>query len=214
MKILNLYAGIGGNRMLWGSDHQITSVEIDPDIAFIYSHFYPDDEIIVGNAHEYLRENFEKFDFIWSSPPCQTHTRINATIVGNGCRPRYIDMKLYQEIVFLDNWFKGKYVVENVIPYYRPLIPAQKADRHLWWANFKIGNFAPTKKPPHMKATLGDLQDFFGIDLSSFKVRSANKNGKRQLLRNMVHPETGHYILQRAVESIQMNGLKQIGLFA
>jgi len=25
MKILNLYAGIGGNRKLWGNDHEITS---------------------------------------------------------------------------------------------------------------------------------------------------------------------------------------------
>ena len=45
-------------------------------------------------------------------------------------------MKLYQEIIFLDNWFDGKYVVENVIPYYEPLIPAKKRGRHLYWTNF------------------------------------------------------------------------------
>lgn len=27
MKILNLYAGIGGNRKLWPDDHEITAVE-------------------------------------------------------------------------------------------------------------------------------------------------------------------------------------------
>lgn len=27
MKILNLYAGIGGNRKLWGDDHEVTVVE-------------------------------------------------------------------------------------------------------------------------------------------------------------------------------------------
>ena len=37
-------------------------------------------------------------------------------------------MKLYEEIIFLDNYFKGKYVVENVIPYYEPLIAAQKEE--------------------------------------------------------------------------------------
>lgn len=35
MKILNLYAGIGGNRKLWGNEHEITAVELDPDIAAI-----------------------------------------------------------------------------------------------------------------------------------------------------------------------------------
>lgn len=35
MKILNLYAGIGGNRKLWGDDHEITAVEIESKIASI-----------------------------------------------------------------------------------------------------------------------------------------------------------------------------------
>ena len=36
-------------------------------------------------------------------------------------------MKLYEEIIFLDNYFKGKYF-ENVIPYYEPLIAAKKEE--------------------------------------------------------------------------------------
>lgn len=32
MKILNLYAGIGGNRKLWGDIHHITAVELDPEL--------------------------------------------------------------------------------------------------------------------------------------------------------------------------------------
>lgn len=35
MKILNLYAGIGGNRKKWGDDHEITAVELDEEIAAI-----------------------------------------------------------------------------------------------------------------------------------------------------------------------------------
>ena len=27
MRILNLYAGIGGNRKLWGEEHEVTAVE-------------------------------------------------------------------------------------------------------------------------------------------------------------------------------------------
>jgi hypothetical protein len=31
MKILNLYAGIGGNRKLWGDEHEIVAVENNKD---------------------------------------------------------------------------------------------------------------------------------------------------------------------------------------
>lgn len=74
MKILNLYAGIGGNRKLWDDKHQVTAVELDPAIAGIYKNLYPEDIVIIGDAHEYLQEHFNDFDFIWSSPPCQTHS--------------------------------------------------------------------------------------------------------------------------------------------
>ena len=69
MKILNLYSGIGGNRKLWGDKHEITAVEIDPKIAEIYQDFYPNDTVIVGDAHEYLRQHFREFDFIWACTP-------------------------------------------------------------------------------------------------------------------------------------------------
>ena len=76
MKILNLYVGIGGNRKLWGNEHQITAVEIDPKIAAIYQEFFPNDEVIVADAHEYLLKHYKEFDFIWSSPPCPSHSHI------------------------------------------------------------------------------------------------------------------------------------------
>ena len=74
MKILNLYAGIGGNRKLWGDEHEITAVEINPKIAECYKKLFPNDNVIVGDAHEYLRQHFREFDFIWASPPCPTHS--------------------------------------------------------------------------------------------------------------------------------------------
>jgi DNA (cytosine-5)-methyltransferase 1 len=43
MKILNLYAGIGGNRKLWtpnGDEHEITAVENVKEIADIYKQFF------------------------------------------------------------------------------------------------------------------------------------------------------------------------------
>jgi len=70
MKVLNLYGGLGGNRKLW-QGVEVTMVEINEDIATVYAKENPNDEIIIGDAHEYLREHFSEFDFIWSSPPCQ-----------------------------------------------------------------------------------------------------------------------------------------------
>lgn len=201
MKILNLYAGIGGNRKLWGNEHEITAVEWDEPTAEVYKSYFPKDNVVIEDAHKYLLDHYKEYDFIWSSPPCPTHSRLNTTMVGIGMNAVYPDMKLYQEVIFLQQWFEGKYVVENVIPYYQPLIPAQKTDRHLWWCNFSIGNFTPTKKPPHETATVRQLEEFYGMDLSSFKPRG--KNSKLKMLRNMVHPETGEYILACATNSLQ-----------
>lgn len=84
MKILILYAGIGGNRKLWGNEHEITAVEIDPDIAKIYKDFFPDVNVIVADAHEFLLKHFKEYDFIWSSPPCPSHSRVNLQMGADG----------------------------------------------------------------------------------------------------------------------------------
>ena len=61
MKVLNLYAGIGGNRKLW-EDVDVTAVEINPEIANIYNDFYPNDKVFVTDAHKYLLEHYKEFD--------------------------------------------------------------------------------------------------------------------------------------------------------
>ena len=124
MKILNLYAGVGGNRKLWSNEHEITAVEYDQSIAAIYKDLYPQDNVIVDDAHEYLITNFKEFDFIWSSPPCPTHSRMNFLLNQKETFTlKYPDMKLYEEIIILQTFYKGYYVVENVKSYYDPLIP-------------------------------------------------------------------------------------------
>jgi DNA (cytosine-5)-methyltransferase 1 len=139
MKILNLYCGEGGNREFWGNENDITAVEICPKIASKYQSLYPNDTMIVADAHEFLLDNYKQFDFIWSSPPCQTHSRTNF-FLNNGVakRPRYPDMKLWQEIIFLQSFSKALFCVENVISYYPSPIPCQTIGRHQIWANFKI----------------------------------------------------------------------------
>lgn len=192
MKILNLYAGIGGNRKLWGNNHDITAIEYDPAIAKIYKDFYPNDTVLVEDAHEYLLSHYKEFDFIWSSPPCQTHSsfRQNIGVRYRGVKPVYPDMKLYQEILFLQNNFEGKWVVENVKPYYKTLIePTVNLQRHLFWSNF---NIKPTsfEKDKIRTAQIPQLQEQTGFDLAGIKLKN-----KRQVLRNCVLPELGLHIL-------------------
>ena len=111
MKILNLYAGIGGNRKLWGDEHEVTAIEINPEIAAIYQDFFPNDNVVVGDAHQYLLYHYKEFDFIWSSPPCPTHSKLRYGMLGTRCgaEPCFPDMKLYEEIIFLKHHFKGKW---------------------------------------------------------------------------------------------------------
>jgi len=142
MKVLNLYACLGGNRLLW-DNCEVTAVELDKELARLYQERFPNDTVIVADAHQYLLDHYQEFDFIWSSPPCPTHSRMRLTNTGDGERKSkatYADMKLYQEIILLKHFFKGKYCVENVIPFYEPLIAAKKRGRHLYWTNFNLPN--------------------------------------------------------------------------
>jgi len=190
-RILNLYAGIGGNRKLWGDDYDITAVEYDEATAEAYKAFFPNDTVIITDAHEYLLKNYMNFDFIWSSPPCPTHSRIN---YAKTRKPDYPDMALYQEIIFLNHWFNGLFVVENVIPYYDSLIKGTLIDRHLFWSNFKITNFEPSKRAfIRMQGGQVPFEDIFGFD-----IKNTNIKDKRKALRNCVNPETGLHILNCA----------------
>lgn len=198
MKILNLYAGIGGNRKLWGNDHEITSIEYDENIAAIYADLFPQDNLIICDAHRYLLDHHQNFDFIWSSPPCQTHSsfRYNIQVRYRGTKPKYPDMTLYEEILFLKYHYKGLYVVENVVPYYEPLMDPQKRNRHLYWANFAIPEL--TKHSDNIRGNqIPQLEALHGYDLSKYKI-----SNKRQILRNCVAPINGLEILQ-AAESVK-----------
>lgn len=72
MKVLNLYCGIGGNRRQW-ENVEVTAVEHNESIAAIYKDLFPNDIVIVADAHQYLLDHYSEFDFIWASPPCPTH---------------------------------------------------------------------------------------------------------------------------------------------
>jgi len=198
IKILNLYAGIGGNRKIWSGDIKVTAVEIDEEIAGIYKYNFPQDEVIVADAHEYLLTHYKEFDFIWASPPCPTHSRLNFSRKDKS----YPDMKMYQEVLLLSSWFKGKWVIENVIPYYEPLIkPTIELGRHYFWSNF---NIIP--------------KEFTNIDVSRSTQEELAKDldmpvpriNQRLLLRNCLKPIIGLHIFECAFnnkqpEQVQLN---------
>ena len=210
MKILNLYAGIGGNRKNWDSlgDFEITAVENVPEIAKIYADFFPADKMIIGDAHQYLLDHYKEFDFIWSSPPCPSHSKARFGLGVGSCKVKgvYPDMRLYQEIIFLEKHFKGKYCVENVMAYYKPLIIPQVVGRHWYWTNFYIPNVkvAPSRicqeskkynKSPVKRFDTNDFEKLLGFDLSKY-----TGVDKRLLLRNCVEPEIGLHILKEALK--------------
>lgn len=209
MKILNLYAGIGGNRKLWGDEHQITAVEKNEQIANVYKRLYPNDLVIIGDAHEYLLNHYEEFDFIWTSPPCQTHSKMNKATRHK--TRRYPDMALYQEIIFLQHFFKGKWVVENVNPYYETLIPAKKMGRHLFWSNFDFADFDVSRPANFInKADVAGkqiLMDWLGIHFEE-NIYYGSNHCPAQILRNCVHPLIGNHILNslntKHIASVQM----------
>lgn len=199
MKVLNLYADLGGNRKLW-SDCAVTAVELDPKIAAVYKRQHPQDKMILGDAHQYLLDHAADFDFIWSSPPCQTHSKMSKATRHKHIR-RYADMRLYQEILFLQHFFKGRWVVENVIPYYTPLITPKILGRHAYWSNFDIGDYyEPIPNDFINLANLAGkqkLMDWLGIHYSE-NIYYGTNHCPAQILRNCVHPNEGLEIFRNA----------------
>lgn len=220
MKILNLYACLGGNRYKWdevakeaGIEIEVTAVELDPELARLYQDRFPNDIVIVADAHQYLLDHYKEFDIIWSSPPCPSHTSLNISQKNRECwKPKYPSMMLYEEIIFLDNFFKGKYIVENVIPYYQPLIPAKKRGRHLYWTNFNLPTSLNERKTIGIstaKDEFNKLCKFHEIDVSTYK----GKQSKTKIARNLVDYEAGRTILETALGVISKQNTTQISMF-
>jgi len=213
-KVLNLYACLGGNRYKW-DNCEVTAVELDSELARLYKERFPNDIVIVADAHQYLLDHYKEFDFIWSSPPCPSHSRArywNSSNYETKTEPIYPDLKLYEEILFLQHYYKtGKWVVENVIPYYEPLIQAKKRGRHLYWTNFNLPNDLKDRRfaISNTKNELKELQKFHEIDISSYK-------GKQNLVkigRNLVDFEAGLTIFNTARNISEKTNIKQIELF-
>ena len=197
IRVLNLYAGIGGNRKHW-ADCEVVAVEYTEDIAAVYRGLYPADEVVVADAHQYLLDYGRDFDFIWSSPPCQSHSKM--VKAGQNRTPRYPDMALYEEILYLQHFITAPWVVENVVPYYDILVPATKVGRHLFWSNFDFAaEDVPRPKGFINQKEVGkqDLMDWLGIHYEGNVYYDGN-HCPFQVLRNAVHPDLGLQVFEAA----------------
>jgi DNA (cytosine-5)-methyltransferase 1 len=219
-KILNSYACLGGNRYKWdevakelGIELEVTAVELDPEAARLYQERFPNDTVVVADAHQYLLDHYKEYDFIWSSPPCPTHSRMRKTNTGEGERKSkatYPDMKLYQEIILLKHFFKGKYCVENVIPFYEPLIVAKKRDRHLYWTNFNLPNNLNGRSASNfIHSKVSELSKFHDFDFTKYK----GKQRMDKMARNLVDYEAGRTILETALGIERQQNINQIKMF-
>ena len=222
-KVLNLYACLGGNRYKWDEvaeqadiNLHVTAIELDPEAARLYKERFPKDEVIVADAHQYLLDHYKDFDFIWSSPPCPTHSKVRFTQKNQDFYiPEYPNMMLYQEIIFIKHHFTGKYCIENVIPYYEPLIPSQKRGRHLYWCNFILPNKIDRAES---KGIIGGqvndefkkLCEFHQYDFTQYK----GKQSRTKMARNLVDYEAGRTIFETALGVIKKSNVNQIDLFA
>ena len=217
VRVLNLYACLGGNRYKWDevANIEVTAVERDEELAKLYQERFPNDKVIVADAHQYLLEHYQEFDFIWSSPPCPTHSRARFWGFGvNGKNPVYPDMKLYEEIIFLQHHCKTKYVVENVKPYYEPMFNPQERGRHLYWTNFNLPNNIGERSEGNgiiskAKNEVDVLCKFHDYDFYKYK----GEQRRDKIARNLVDYEAGKTIFSIAMGIVQKPKTEQKCLF-
>jgi DNA (cytosine-5)-methyltransferase 1 len=212
IKVLNLYACLGGNRYKWDevADIEVTAVELDPEAARLYQERFPNDKVVVADAHQYLLDHYKEFNFIWSSPPCPSHSKARFARKST-TTAIYPDFKLYEEVVFLDNYFDGKYCVENVVPFYEPLIAGKKRGRHLYWTNFNLPNDLQERKVSIMEGNdeVKRWCEFHDYDFYQY-------NGSQttvKMARNLVDYEAGKTIFSVAMGVLIKSKDNQQSLF-
>ena len=112
-------------------------------------------------------------------------------------------MKLYEEIILLNKFYKGYYCIENVIPYYNPLIPGKQRGRHLYWTNFRLPNILSERKSPEMKGkgSIDRFSKFHNYDFYKYK----GKQHRGKLSRNLVDFEAGKTILETLLQIKEIN---------
>lgn len=214
MKILNLFAGLGGNRRTWSS-HEITAVDFNPKIVNIYKKLYPNDLIIEKDVFDYLQEiDLLEYDFIWSSPPCQSHSHMQV-FTKNG---RKAKLPMINQVLGLALWLKkyypGPFVVENVVPWYG-ILKTNKLftvviDRHLFYSNFKILPKSFDKGNNRHGSIGGIMRESREYLMNKHHLPNwiledlSGVHDKDQIIRNCVDSKIGDYVLKQSQRLVKL----------
>jgi DNA (cytosine-5)-methyltransferase 1 len=225
IRILNLYAGIGGNARHWrkvakenGLNIIIDHVEINQDLCKELERLFPYDNVFNQDAHKYLEflaleNHLDKYDIIWSSPPCQTHSRMKRINSKKYHKSSYIDPSLYQQIILLKYNFNGIYFVENVKPYYGVIFDGIEIGRHVIWSNIDVNDIGFRYNKKLFDLSIEELQKEYGIKLSkNIYLEYPKGHDPKQVYRNAVHPTLGELIFRRAINRNTQATLFQVVL--
>ena len=104
----------------------------------------------------------------------------------------------------------GKFCVENVTPYYEPLIPGVKIGRHIYWTNFNLSGIAERKAPKNMieYGSVDVLSEFHNYDFRQYK----GEQGLKKIARNLVDYKVGKDIFSKAFNCKIEDSSEQISL--
>lgn len=198
LRVLNAYAGIGGNRHLWPASWKVTAVEYDERVAAEYARRYPDDVVLVEDAHAVVMERAAEFDAVWTSPPCPTHSRLALNVAKRkGIEPTP-DPRLWEEIKHLSA-NAARYVVENVHTYYvPPIAPDVVTARHYYWTSNAPMFLTPANVLPVSGRMVGLTADAIAESYGLPLLPPGSVADRRKAMRNAVLPHEGLEIAQAA----------------
>ncbi len=183
IKLLNSFAGIGGNTKNLDRDlFEITHVETNKKRINYLQKTFQDDITIEADAYQYILENIMEYDIVWASPPCPTHSNVRwANRTKENFTYVYPDMQMYGLIFLLQRARQYEpWIVENVTPYYEPLIePTVKLGRHMIWSNkhipfkkFGADNIAEIKRDHERNLSVKDLRDEMNGDIGKYIIEN------------------------------------------
>jgi DNA (cytosine-5)-methyltransferase 1 len=198
LRVLNAYAGIGGNRHLWPDEWIVRAIELDPRVAAEYASRYPQDTVIVGDAHAYVMEHGHEFDAVWTSPPCPTHSRLAINVAKRRGVENEPDPRLWAEVAHL-RALGGLYVVENVHTYYAPpILPDVVTERHYYWTSAAPMMISPISVLPVSGRRTGLTADAIAESYGIPPLAPGSVADRRKAMRNAVVPAEGLAIASAA----------------
>jgi len=212
LKILDLFCGIGGVARGFHDylqEHRIkylyVAIDIDKHVLKAHKALNPLSNVILRDAYSFSIDELRRYDFVWASPPCETHS-----IAGIWTRKekKSPDFRLYKLILTLHD-ANIPFVVENVKPYYNPPIkPTSKANRHRLWSNLSISpvnlRLTPFERVKNSTRTLCEYHD---LPEEIAKIIPSKK--RRDALRDMVHHEIAYEIAKQVIPQV-LEGKKVI----